>query len=70
MNIPESILSQLTDEQKKKAEAAQTPEELLALAKEEGFELPPDALEGVAGGWCLQCLDLCHKYNPLCPVLT
>ena len=39
MNIPESILSKLTDEQKKKALAAKTPEEFLALAKEAGYEL-------------------------------
>ena len=39
MNIPENILSTLTDEQKKKVEAAQSPEELLALAKEAGYEL-------------------------------
>ena len=32
MNIPENILSTLTDEQKQKIEAVQTPEELLALA--------------------------------------
>jgi hypothetical protein len=44
MNIPEHILSALTDEQKKRVEAAKTPEELLALAKEAGYELPPDAL--------------------------
>ena len=49
MNIPENILSTLTDEQKKKIEAAQTPEELLALAKESGYELSPDQLEAVAG---------------------
>ena len=30
MNIPENILSKLTDEQKKKVEAAQSPDELLA----------------------------------------
>ena len=34
MNIPENILSKLTDEQKKKVEAVQSPEELLACAKE------------------------------------
>ena len=32
MNIPENILNTLTDEQKNKIEAAQSPEELLALA--------------------------------------
>ena len=54
MNIPENILSTLTDEQKKKLEAAQSPEELMALAKETGCELSPDQLEAVAGGknWC------------------
>jgi hypothetical protein len=39
MKIPESILNTLTDEQKKKVEAAKSPEELLALAKESGQEL-------------------------------
>jgi hypothetical protein len=39
MNIPENILSSLTDEQKKKIEAAQSPDEILALAKEAGYEL-------------------------------
>jgi hypothetical protein len=37
MNINENILSKLTDEQKKKVEAAHTPEELLAIAKESGY---------------------------------
>ncbi len=39
MNIPENILSSLTDEQKKAVEKAQTPEELLAAAKESGYEM-------------------------------
>jgi hypothetical protein len=64
MNIPEKILSQLTEEQKKKVEAAQTPEELLALAKETGYELSPEQLEAVSGGWC--GLD-CGSFNPDCP---
>ena len=42
MNIPENILSQLTDEQKKMAEAAQSPEDFLALIKESGNELSHD----------------------------
>ena len=57
MNIPENILSKLSDEQKKKVEAAQTPEELLAIAKEAGYELSPDQLEAVSGGWCPDCRD-------------
>ena len=46
MNIPESILSTLTDEQKQRVKAAKTPEELLSLAKEAGYELNPEQLEG------------------------
>ena len=68
MNIDENILSRLSDEQKKKVESAQTPEELLAVAKEAGYELSPDQLEDFAGGkihWCERCYDwacykLCH----------
>ncbi len=44
MNIPENILSSLTDEQKKKVESAQSPEEILALAKEAGYELSQNSL--------------------------
>ena len=63
MNIPESILNTLTDEHKKKIEAAQTPEELLALAKDAGYELSPEQLESVAGGgWkCDSYVDPCPK---------
>ena len=50
MNIDENILSKLTDEQKKKVEAAQSPEELLAVAKEAGYELSPEQLEAISGG--------------------
>ena len=50
MNIPEHILNTLTDEQKKKVEAAKSPEELLSLAKESGYELSLEDLAQVAGG--------------------
>ena len=63
MNLDESILSKLTDEQRKKVKAANSPEELLALAKEYGYELPPEQLEAIAGGWCI---TKCHLYNPDC----
>jgi hypothetical protein len=54
MNIPENILSSLTDEQKKKVESAQSPEEILALAKEAGYELSQGQLEAISGGgWCV-----------------
>ena len=47
-------ISNLTPEQIEKAKACKTPEELLALAKEEGYELSEEELEGIAGGvvWC------------------
>lgn len=60
MNIDEAIFGSLTDEQKKKAEAAQTPEELIAYAKETGYELSQDQLNAVAGGWCKDhCPTVC-----------
>ena len=63
MNIPENILSTLTDEQKKKLETAHSPEELLSLAKEAGYELTPDQLATVAGGgWeCDSYVDPCPR---------
>ncbi|MBQ9007325.1 MAG: hypothetical protein IJ092_13295 [Atopobiaceae bacterium] len=42
----------LTPEQQEKAKAIETPEEVLAFAKEEGIELTDEQLEDVAGGWC------------------
>ena len=65
MNIDENILSKLTDEQKKKVQAAQTPEELLAIAKEAGYELSSEQLEAVSGGgisWCSDnaCKEVCY----------
>ena len=40
----------LTPEQKEKALACKTPEELLALAAAEGYELSDAELEAVSGG--------------------
>ena len=53
----ESRYNNLSDEAKEKARACRTPEEILALAKEEGFELSDEELEGIAGGssWLDQC---------------
>ena len=50
----------LTPEQQEKARACKTPEEMLALAKAEGYELSDEDLEMVSGGWnntptCPQC---------------
>ena len=40
----------LTPEQQAKARACKTPEEMLALAKAEGYELSDTELEAVSGG--------------------
>lgn len=49
----------LTEEQKAKIRECKTPEEMLALAREEGYELSDDQLEAVSGGtWC------CAKLTP------
>ncbi len=40
----------LTEEQKAKAKACKTPEEMLELASKEGYELSIDELEDAAGG--------------------
>ena len=40
----------INDELREKAKACKTPEELLALAKKEGYKLSDDEMEAVAGG--------------------
>lgn len=40
----------LTPEQQEKARACKTPEEVLALARQEGYELSDAELDGIAGG--------------------
>ncbi len=54
------IYDSLTDEQKAKAKACKSMDELTALAAKEGMELPDEALEGVAGG--SPCFDACTAY--------
>ena len=50
---------------KKKVEAAKTAEELLAVAKETGYELSPAQLEEIAGGGQWPCpKDSCGPYTP------
>jgi predicted ribosomally synthesized peptide with nif11-like leader len=64
MHIPEKAFSALTDEQKRRVEAARTPEELLAIAKESGYELTKEELNKVSGGGtgCPLCIhDNCPK---------
>lgn len=57
--------NKLTDEQKAKARACASEDELIALAKAEGVELTDEQLEGVTGGW--GCSDHCpdDTYTPL-----
>ena len=51
--------SDLSSVKQDKAKACETPDEVLALAKEEGYELSDDQLEAVSGGvWTPGCPDL------------
>ena len=63
MHIPEKNFNALTDEQKRRVEAAKTPEELLAIAKESGYELTLDDINKVSGG-AINCL---HCQHDACP---
>lgn len=47
------LLAGLSEEQIKKVSQCQSVEELLALAKEEGYALTDEQLEAVSGGGCL-----------------
>ena len=49
------IYDSLTDEQKEKAKACKTMDELTALAAKDGIELPDEALDAVAGGGAMLC---------------
>ena len=49
----------LTPEQQEKAKACKTPEELVALAKEEGVELTDEQIEAMSGGYVWSCSDDC-----------
>ena len=56
-------IENLTPEQREKALACKSTEEVLALAKQEGYELSDDELEQASGGWgddarfvaCVEC---------------
>ena len=48
---------ELTPEQQEKARACATPEEVLALAREEGYELSDEELDSISGGW------ICGQYG-------
>ena len=48
MNINDMNLS---PELREKAMNCKTPEEMLALAKKEGYKLSDEEMEGISGGW-------------------
>ncbi len=50
MNIPENILSKLTDEQKAKVTSANSIEEVISTIKDFGIDLTDEQVEGLAGG--------------------
>ena len=51
----------LSPELREKAKSANTPEELLALAKHEGYKLSEEELEAISGGrWT--CDSYCSSY--------
>lgn len=53
----------LTPEQMEKVKSCKSPEDILALAREEGFELSDKELEGINGGWGDHCDDdECHSW--------
>jgi hypothetical protein len=64
--MPIMKLENLSPEIKQKVLSCQTPEELLALAKEEGYELSEEELRAVSGGgdWIGGCTE--HGKNE-CP---
>ncbi len=53
----------LSPELQEKARQCKTPEEILALAEEEGYELSDEEIEGISGGnW--SCWTVCDEYDP------
>ena len=52
-----SLWDSLTDEQKERAKACASVDELLAFASEEKIELPADLLDGIAGGYVFENFD-------------
>lgn len=62
--------SELSEERKAKMRACKTPEELLSVAREEGYELTDVELEAVAGGASWLCELSCSLHEESCVHLT
>ena len=56
-------IEHVSPELRAKAEACETPEEVFKLAKEEGIDLPDEALDSIAGGWKSQTCPKCGSKN-------
>ena len=54
---------ELTPEQKERARACKTTEELVALAQEEGVDLTDEDLDAISGGW-----GTCNEYQFVPPI--
>ena len=55
----------LTPELRSRIRNCKTAEEILAIAKEEGYELSDKELEDVSGGIKWQCTDrICSSFGP------
>lgn len=65
MNIDDMDLS---PELREKARACKTPEEMLALVKEEGFELSDEQLQDVSGGADWSCWPFCPEQCHHCKI--
>ena len=50
----------LTQEMQVKARACKTPEDILALAKQEGYDLSDEELEAISAG---EMLGWCHDFS-------
>ena len=61
----------LTPEQREKAKACTSAEELIALAQEEGVDLTDEQIEGLAGGreW-YDCPYDCPSFSSQCDLLN
>ena len=56
----------IPNELREKAKAAKSPEAILALAKQGGYELSTEELEAISGGASWSCTADCSDHTP-CP---